>query len=185
MIIWSYLRNASSQLGNYYKAGVYGNYSVVESMLDRGVVSHAWQTLAWSRGKKSSRINIYQEAIDKPFCGINVDFNTSYGNEGFLSPYQVQANHGNQQQSQKVQSKPKSEPNKVELINGIRVLGRIQVSNIKNFTYIYAWADDSSLIIGKAYKGDIYPIAGSVRGWYEIIYKGKRVYIKEKYAKRI
>lgn len=185
--IESYLRNASAQLGNYYKAGVYGSFSVVEAMLNRGVVDHAWQTLAWSRGKKSSRINIYQESIDKPFCGINVDFNTSYGNEGFLPPYQAQANHGNPQPKQKVQSqsKPKTEPNKVELINGIRVLGRIQVSNLKNFTYIYEGVDDSSKRLGKAYKGDIYPIAGSVQGWYEIIYNGKRAYIKEKYAKRI
>lgn len=184
-MIESYLRNASAQLGNSYKAGVYGSFSVVEKMLNRKVVSHAWQTSAWSRGKKSSRINIYQESIDKPFCGIKVDFNTSYGNEGFLPPYQAQANHGNPQPNQKVQSKPKSEPNKVELINGIRVIGRIQVSNLKKFTYIYAGVDDSSQIVGKAYRGDIFPIAGSVSGWYEIIYKGKRAYIKEKYTKRI
>lgn len=184
--IESYLRSASAQLGSSYKAGVYGSFSVVEEMLNRKVVSHAWQTLAWSRGKKSSRTNIYQESIDKPFCGIKVNFNTSYGNEGFLPSYQAQANHVNPQPKQKVQqSKPKSEPNKVELINGIRVLGHIQISNLKKFTYIYAGVDDSSQIVGKAYRGDIFPIAGSVLGWYEIIYKGKRAYIKEKYVKRI
>ena len=91
------------------------------------------------------------------------------------------------QSKPKVEAKHKSAPKakKEELINGIRVLGRIQVCNLKNFTYIYSEVSDKSAPIGKAYNGDIFPIAGSVPDWYEVIYQGKRAYIKEKYAKRV
>lgn len=71
-------------------------------------------------------------------------------------------------------------------IKGIKVLGEIVVDNVKNYTYIYSKTSDKSSILGQAEKNSVYPIAGSVRNWWEIITKdGRRAYIKSKYASRI
>ncbi|NHN28600.1 DUF1906 domain-containing protein [Paenibacillus agricola] len=66
-----------------YSTGVYGSYAVVEEMSRRGVCSHFWQTYAWSRGKKSDLMNIYQYQNDIVVNGIGVDLNEGYGNEGW------------------------------------------------------------------------------------------------------
>jgi N-acetylmuramoyl-L-alanine amidase len=74
-------------------------------------------------------------------------------------------------------SKPKS--------TGIKTVGEIKITNLNNFTYIYADTNDSSTRLGKAYKGKVFPIAGSVPNWWEIVYKGRRAYVKEKYGSRV
>ena len=68
---------------------------------------------------------------------------------------------------------------------GIKQVGQIKVSNVKNFTYIYEKANDKSKKLAEAKKNSILPISGSVTGWYEVIYKGQRAYIKAKYCKRV
>ena len=66
-----------------YEKGVYGSFYVIEEMAKRGVVSHYWQTIGWSNGRWSKLANIHQYQIDKEYCEVNVDFNESFGNEGF------------------------------------------------------------------------------------------------------
>jgi N-acetylmuramoyl-L-alanine amidase len=81
------------------------------------------------------------------------------------------------------ESKPAPKPEKEE-INGIEVAGHIKIANLNNFTYIYSRNNDGSTRLGRAYKGKVFPISGSVSGWYEVIYNGKRAYIKAKYCNK-
>lgn len=76
-------------------------------------------------------------------------------------------------------AKPKPKP------TGIESVGRIKIVNLNHFTYIYAKTNDNSTRLGKAIKYSIHDISGSVPGWYEVIFKGRRAYVKAKYAKRI
>lgn len=80
--IEAYLR-AADQVTPGYHIGVYGSYYVIEAMFNRGVCKYFWQTIAWSRGNRSTHANIFQLDIDKPVHGIGIDHNESYGNEGF------------------------------------------------------------------------------------------------------
>ncbi|MDN4603936.1 lysozyme [Paenibacillus sp. F6_3S_P_1C] len=67
----------------------------------------------------------------------------------------------------------------------IKSVGQIIVDGVKNYTYIYEKTSDTSKQLGKANKGDQFDIAGSVTGWYEIIYEGERAYIKSKYCSKV
>lgn len=80
--IAAYLQAAAAQIPGY-KVGVYGSFTVIEAMLGRSVAQCAWQTYAWSRGKKSALANIFQHQNDVKVAGIAVDLNESYGNEGW------------------------------------------------------------------------------------------------------
>ncbi|WP_082083956.1 glycoside hydrolase domain-containing protein [Paenibacillus beijingensis] len=79
--IEAYLKAAAAQIGPY-KAGVYGSYTVIEEMAGRGAAAHFWQTYAWSRGRRSGRVNIFQYKNGQTVAGVQVDLNDSYGNEG-------------------------------------------------------------------------------------------------------
>jgi len=80
--IETYLRAAGEQIPGY-AVGVYGSYAVIEEMARREVAKHFWQTLAWSRGQKSQKTNVYQYKNDVSMAGIGIDLNESFGNEGF------------------------------------------------------------------------------------------------------
>jgi hypothetical protein len=80
--IEAYLRAAAKELPGY-NVGVYGSYAVVEEMARRGAAKHFWQTYAWSRGKISKCANLYQYKNGQTLAGHTVDFNESYGNEGW------------------------------------------------------------------------------------------------------
>lgn len=69
--------------------------------------------------------------------------------------------------------------------SSIKSVGRIEICNLKNFTYIYEKTSDSSRRLGKAKLGQRFSISGSVPGWWEIIFNGRRAYVKSKYGKRV
>lgn len=77
------------------------------------------------------------------------------------------------------------EPTVKVTTSSIKSVGTIQITNLNNFTYIYSKTSDSSSRLGKAKKNAKFPIAGSVPGWYEIIFNGRRAYVKSKYCKRV
>ncbi|OXM87855.1 DUF1906 domain-containing protein [Paenibacillus rigui] len=77
-----YIR-AASEITPGYNTGVYGSYSVVEAVSQAGACSRFWQTYAWSQGKQSSVMNIYQYQNDITVNGIGIDLNRSFGNEGW------------------------------------------------------------------------------------------------------
>ncbi|MEF2968341.1 DUF1906 domain-containing protein [Paenibacillus sp. M1] len=80
--IEAYLKAAASQIPGY-KIGVYGSYKVIEAMAQRKAASAFWQTYAWSSGKKSAKANVFQYKNGQSLAGMTVDFNESYGGEGW------------------------------------------------------------------------------------------------------
>jgi N-acetylmuramoyl-L-alanine amidase CwlA len=77
--------------------------------------------------------------------------------------------------------KPKPKP----VSSDIPILGSIKVNKVNSFTYIYADTSDKSARLGKAYKNSTLHISGSTSEFYEVIFKGKRAYVKVKYASRV
>lgn len=85
--IEDYMLGASEVLNDAgYELGIYGSYSVVETMAARKVATYFWQTLAWSHKQRSTKAALYQYAIDKQENGIGVDYNDSNGSAGGWQP---------------------------------------------------------------------------------------------------
>ena len=57
--IEAYLRAAGGELGGY-RPGVYGGYRVIEAMAERRACSGYWQCVAWSGGRVSRHLTVYQ-----------------------------------------------------------------------------------------------------------------------------
>lgn len=58
--------------------GVYGGFATVNSLLDAGLVTYSWQTLAWSHGKWEPRNNIQQYNTGSNMVGgVPCDLNES------------------------------------------------------------------------------------------------------------
>lgn len=70
----AYLCAARKQTAEY-EVGVYGSYAVVETMSRRGACKAFWQCVAWSGGKKSAALNVYQSDWGKTAGGVGVDVN--------------------------------------------------------------------------------------------------------------
>jgi hypothetical protein len=77
----AYLRAAAAQAAPY-KTGVYGSYSVVETMAARGACDGFWQTLAWSGGKTPVHATIYQYAGNQTVAGLSADLDEATSEEG-------------------------------------------------------------------------------------------------------
>ena len=70
----AYLRAARENTGEY-ETGVYGSYSVIEEMARRGACAGFWQCLAWSGGKKSGYLDVYQGWSGREVAGVSADIN--------------------------------------------------------------------------------------------------------------
>jgi hypothetical protein len=79
--IEAYMRAADQKIAGY-ELGVYGSYSVVKAMYERGVATKLMQTSAWSRGLKFDPISIYQYEHDITVNGIAIDLDESNGDAG-------------------------------------------------------------------------------------------------------
>lgn len=66
---------AAEQECRPYEAGVYGGYKVIEAAKAYFACTHFWQCVAWSYGKKSPALQVYQAQWDKQICGVRVDVN--------------------------------------------------------------------------------------------------------------
>jgi Domain of unknown function (DUF1906) len=55
-----------------YQVGVYGGYYAVSRLMDAGLASMAWQTVAWSGGQWDLRAVIRQE-LGAPLAGADLD----------------------------------------------------------------------------------------------------------------
>jgi Domain of unknown function (DUF1906) len=64
---------AIGMLKRPYKVGVYGGYWAVSRVLDAGLASAAWQTVAWSGGRRDPRAVLYQLAGKVPIAGADVN----------------------------------------------------------------------------------------------------------------
>ncbi|RKN85377.1 DUF1906 domain-containing protein [Paenibacillus ginsengarvi] len=82
-----YIR-AASEATPAFLTGVYGSYAVIEAVKAASACSRFWQTYAWSYGKVSDAIQIFQYENDITVNGIVIDRDESYGNEGWWSTAQ-------------------------------------------------------------------------------------------------
>lgn len=73
-VIAEYLISARQQTGPY-EVGVYGSYGVVEDMAARGVCRGFWQCVAWSYGKRSPNLTVYQGGYGQRVAGVDIDVN--------------------------------------------------------------------------------------------------------------
>lgn len=73
-VISDYFKAARQYIGEY-KLGIYGSCSVIEAMSP--YVDCLWQCVAWSYGKKSPKLHVYQGQFNKYAGGVNVDINES------------------------------------------------------------------------------------------------------------
>jgi hypothetical protein len=80
--IAEYFAAAGRQLPGY-RLFAYAKRDLMEYLLDKAVIKGTWQPLAWGGSEPSPRANVWQRAIDDVAHGIGVDWNESYGNEGF------------------------------------------------------------------------------------------------------
>lgn len=78
----TYLDGAASVLGRE-RVGVYGEHDVVEHCLSTGKAVWGWQTMAWSRGRRSERAHLIQElgqvTVGGVACDTNVAMKTDFG----------------------------------------------------------------------------------------------------------
>jgi hypothetical protein len=79
--IEAYLRAADKEIVGY-ELGVYGSYSVVKEMYERGVCKKLAQTVAWSHGRKYENANFYQSQIDITANGLGIDLDETNGDAG-------------------------------------------------------------------------------------------------------
>jgi hypothetical protein len=82
-----YFRGCAIVLG-LPRVGGYGGFYVVKRALDAGVVTRAWQTLAWSGGQIDPQINIYQTGATEFSGGVDVDDarKADWGQSGVAAP---------------------------------------------------------------------------------------------------
>lgn len=69
-----YFRGAAEVLGAA-RTGAYGSYRVVKHLLDAKLIAYAWQTVAWSGGKREPRAALFQRAGQPLVAGVRVDIN--------------------------------------------------------------------------------------------------------------
>ncbi|MCY8577074.1 LysM peptidoglycan-binding domain-containing protein [Bacillus haynesii] len=77
----------------------------------------------------------------------------------------------------------------VDKIGGIKVLGKIKIVNVSKAAFVCDKPSKISKNLGTAKLGETLYIAGSVPGWYEVIWnqngKYTRAYVNQNYAKRV
>lgn len=74
--VGDYLAGAASVLGRT-RTGVYGGFYAVSRAIDAGLVSLAWQTVAWSGGNVDPRVHLLQRLGRVVIDGIDCDTNES------------------------------------------------------------------------------------------------------------
>jgi len=74
-----------------YQVGVYGGYYAVKRVLDAGLATLGWQTVAWSGGQQDIRAVLYQVLALPPIVGADIDVRqhastqSNYGQWGKLA----------------------------------------------------------------------------------------------------
>src|SRR5882762_6403762 len=69
-----YFRGVRDGLAGLFRAGVYGEASVVDDLHSRGLTDVEWQTYAWSGGVLSPQADLYQFKNGQVLAGASVDF---------------------------------------------------------------------------------------------------------------
>jgi Domain of unknown function (DUF1906) len=75
--VFHYFRGARHVAGS--RCGVYGGYRVVKYLFDNNLVSHGWQTYAWSSGRWDRRAVLRQYSNDHTLAGVSCDYDVELG----------------------------------------------------------------------------------------------------------
>jgi peptidoglycan L-alanyl-D-glutamate endopeptidase CwlK len=86
---------------------------------------------------------------------------------------------------QEVKAAQSNAPKQATKINGIPVVGEIEIVNVKNAAYVCDKPSTNSKNLATVKLGTRLPISGSVPGWWEVIYNGQRAYVNEKFGKKV
>jgi peptidoglycan LD-endopeptidase CwlK len=78
-----------------------------------------------------------------------------------------------------VQTTPATKP------SGIKSIGKIKIVEVKNAAYIVDRPSVTGENLSTIDRGTVIDISGSVPGWWEVIYNGKRAYVKAEYGQRV
>ncbi|MDP4086188.1 MAG: LysM peptidoglycan-binding domain-containing protein [Bacillota bacterium] len=98
--ILDYFTGVREGLDKNYKVGVYGSYSVVESLHTSNSADFYWQTSSWSRSNIAAFIQILQYQYNVTLAGVQVDydhFTTDAGSWGHVSSLQTVSNTATEQ----------------------------------------------------------------------------------------
>jgi hypothetical protein len=76
---YAYFNGVISVLG-LSRVGAYGGYACIKNLLDKKLITYAWQTYAWSSGQWDIRANIRQTENGVQLGGVEVDLDTSMTN---------------------------------------------------------------------------------------------------------
>jgi hypothetical protein len=79
-VVAPYFQGVASVLGAA-RTGGYGGYRVVRYLLDRGLITWAWQTAAWSSGRWDARAHIRQPATTVRINGVACDNDIAQQND--------------------------------------------------------------------------------------------------------
>jgi hypothetical protein len=73
-VMLDYLRGASASLGGTQMTGVYGEADVIDRARDAGAAAWYWQTVAWSRGRRTAA-HLFQHVGTVFVGGVGCDVN--------------------------------------------------------------------------------------------------------------
>lgn len=83
--ILNYFSGVRDGMDKSYKVGVYGSYSVLQTLFRYHAVDFYWQTTSWSRGNVADFIHILQYQHNTTLAGIQVDYNEFSNSAGSWS----------------------------------------------------------------------------------------------------
>jgi hypothetical protein len=73
------LRGFTAALGQDYQAALYAGLDVIAAAFSEGFIHYGWQTLAWSRGQRDRRAQLYQARNGEPHVnGVECDTDYAY-----------------------------------------------------------------------------------------------------------
>ena len=182
-----YLKQAGVQkVGLYTGHHFYKQYGMSKVKADFLWIPRYGKNDGTPNEKPDFPCDIWQYTDKGKIAGINgyVDLNMLIGSKPL--EYFTGKDTVKQQSLSKLAPAPKPTPKQQpKVINGIKVVGEIQIVNVEKAAYICDKPSQKSKNLGIAPLGSRLPIAGSVDDWWEVIYQGKRAYVNEKFGKRV
>jgi N-acetylmuramoyl-L-alanine amidase CwlA len=80
---------------------------------------------------------------------------------------------------------PQPQPVVQQAPTGIKSVGKIKIVGVRVAAFICDKPSQNSNNLGTATLGSVLPISGSVPGWWEVIYNGRRAYVNSKYGVKV
>lgn len=185
VLIYETIRTKEKQ-AEYVKSGAsqtMNSYHLVGQALDFVPVNSKGETLWGGYGAadikkavaEAKRLGFewggdWKNFVDKPHLQYN---HTGYGKDTF----------GQEVAAPKPTAKPPVK--KPAAPTGPQEVGKIKIVNVRYAAYIVETPSSKGKVLATIAVNGVIPISGSVKGWFEVIYKGQRAYVNAKYGKRV